>query len=603
MAFKLTEKPQNFPFSIRHLNRALHSPFIDSSLHRCYAVDFVKFKEKVTEKNLLILLFFTFIILRLFVYLPVVIESSDDGKYVEVSQRLPDYTLYNDQPWLEHPPVFPSAIRAMSTIVPSPYFAAVMVSFASASVLFLILYRLFMLLTRSYYITFIVLLFYTLSVEFIIGAHTPFKESFGMMLIFASIFFYVRAVQFYRLKDLALATLFASFTALTFDHSIFLLPSFGLAYLFFNKEKIDLTSFHFPKLGHALIPVIAVIFFFSAWNGFKAYEYSINDYYLIGLDGAPVNTEGFKLVHVLNPNYFEDNELYLPSGITYRARDYAHRLGYMFNSVPFNVPRGLSFATMEYLLLPYHIFFMIAIYIPLALLVIIGVVIIFRQTLKSLAIHQNSPLFILALFFIFLMPIIHTKSSPRYILASFIFLFYFIACGLLTAIKSLHYSKKTQERFRLTISGFLILLIPLWIFSNPHFVFFNENTPIISKTSAFVNTQLTQEGAIMAQPGYPVQLIRQTDRKVLGLPARPDKLDMFLERYDVAYIITGTVFNDFYGFADDSARYVKDHPEKFRLVASIDENYEAKEPPHGVLAINEYTPKLTDKLYVYEVLS
>jgi len=543
-----------------------------------------------TRRNIIITLFVIFLFLRLFVSSPSPLIGADQLKYLELSKNFPYHTLYrldSNQLYLSHGPFYPYVIYFFTFFFQDDFIAAIFINILSASITFFIAYKLFMLLSKNFYVAFIALLFFTLSVDLIIVSHKAVKESFAVMLIISSIYFYVKGVKFYDKKSLLFASLFGVALALTVDHVIFLFPTFILSYIFFNKEKINLKKFIFPNLKYAAIPFLITLLVYGSWLGVKAYQYSTNEYYPSGLEGAPISTEGYGLIELLDPVSFKDYEPNRLRGFSTEIKHYAFGLGYMFNTKPFDVPRGLNFTSMEYLLFPKHIIYMVLIYLPLAILVTICFLYILRGFIRTKKIFNRSNLFLILVFFIFIFPLSQKVSSPRYIYTDYIFLYYFIGLGLFIFFKRINILKFYKKLIPLIII-LLLILVPFWYYYNNNFVLFTTKGVAVPKTVEFVNNNIEKDAAIMTQPGYTVKLIYWTDNKILGLPPLSENLLPLINYYNVKYILFGNFYTiDNYGYAIDSIKFIQEHPEKFRLITTLDE---------------DYNRGITDEVFIYEVI-
>ena len=141
----------------------------------------------------------------------------------------------------------------------------------------------------------------------------------------------------------------------------------------------------------------------------------------------------------------------------------------------------------------------------------------------------------------------------------------------------------------------MLLLIPFWYYNNPNFVLFNKVIPSASNTAYYINNNLDSDGVIMAFPGYILKLIYQTNNKVVGSYPDPDDLPHLLDYYNVSYYIFGEYYT--YGQKDrfnlDTIEYVKNNPDKFELIATIQEDYSD--------FYDELDSKRADEIYIYKV--
>ena len=539
-----------------------------------------------TKRNVIITLFVVFLFLRLFVSTSSFLMGSDPLKYLEASKRFPLHTLYNDQLYLLHPPFYPYIIHFFDLFV-EDHIAGILISLISAAVTFFVLYKFFMMLTKNFNLTFFILVFFTLSVEFIISSRKSLKESFVVMLFFLVIYFYVKGVKFNDKRSIILASIVGCVLAITADHVIFIFPVIVLSYIVFNSKKIDFKKLTFPNIRYLVLPLLVVLLVYGSWMLVKYTQYSQYDYYPNGNSGTPITTKNINLLHLINPSYIEDfaeNDPYVKTGLISAIKRYSFNLGYMFNIEPVSIPRGLNFTTMEYLVFPHHFVYMFLVYLPLALVLIYGLFSIFKDIIKTKKIYNNINLYMVGLFLIFVSPITQTITSPRYIFTSYIFFFYFISYGLLALFK------KVEIRFH---SKFIMLLIPFWYYHNGHFVLFSEKVIPAQNTSDFVNNNLPQNAVIMAQPGYVVKTIYLTGNKVIGLYNSPEKLLELIDYYDVGYIIFGRHSTEYYRYNIKSVDFVRNNPDKFELIATVKEDYS------GFYVIEDKSR--TDEVYIYKV--
>lgn len=555
---------------------------------------------KQTRKILLISLFVAFLFLRIFTSSNYNFLDGDHVRYLIMTENFPYHTTVNNQIDLNHGPMFSYAIYFFNLVFQQDYLAAIFLSLLSGAITLYILYRLFMLLTGNFYITFIVMVLFTLSVEFVLASKVGLKESFAVMVLVIPIYYYTKGVKFNNLKSIIAASIFGGIAALTVDQVIFLFPTFVLSYFFFNHKKPNIIKLHFPLLKYALLPIIVTFLFYSAWTGLKAYEYSINEYYPTA-DGNPVRTEGFGLMELLNPRYFSDYSAIIPAGFSTRIRDYAYGLGYMFNIVPFVIPRGLNFTSMNYLLFPRHIVYMVVIYLPLALFALYGFVSALKGFIRTRKIYNNVSLYMLLVFLIFLFPLTQIQSSLRYFYIAFIFMFYFIAYGSFAFLEKLKVPQNSRKNkaYILVAAALLLLLIPYWYYNNSNFLYFNPKFVYAQNTADFLNQNIDKGETIMVQPGYNYQLQYLTGMRAVVFPPYAEDLFKFIDYYNASYIIFGKFITwEKYYYSRDSVDYILTHPEQFKPITTIDEDYDS------IKVKLEMDAKMrpSDQVYIYKVI-
>lgn len=554
-------------------------------------------KGSISTRNILLaLLFAVFLFLRLFVKYDTAFLASDHVKFLDLAQNFPYHTSLNNQLYLIHPPFYPYLIHFVNLFIEQDHIAAILISLISASILFFLVYKLFIMLTDNFLITFTVLILLTLSVDFVIASNSVLRESFVVTLLLSALYFYIKGIKLKNKISMAAASFLGFLSALTTDHALLLLPAFAATYIFFRNKKMSILA--------SIIPIIITVLFIGSWTFVKLYQYSTNEYYPSGLEGAPVSTKDIGIVGVLgvlNTHYFKDYEPNLPSGFT-RPRDYAYRLGYMFNIFPFSIPRGLDFTSIGYLLLPKHIAYMIIFYLPLALTALFGFLFILRDFIKGIKgknirnnIHNNANLYIVALFLIFISLVIRRDSSPRYIYTAYIFLFYFIGYGLFMLLKKVGRLKIYNNLILIAVIS-LLLLTPFWYYNNPNFVLLTKKFVAANKTADFISKNIRGEDAIMAQSGYGETLSYGIKNRVLGLPPKSENLLKLINYYNVSYVLYGKVYTfDRYHYAKDSIEFIRNRPEKFELTAVINEDYGDLSRTSSLRRTNK------DEIYIYKV--
>lgn len=550
------------------------------------------------KKILLVVLFVVFLFLRLFVNLPSILLAGDSLKFLSLAMHFPYHTLSNNQLYLQHPPIYPYMMHFLNLFLKEDYLAAIAVNLISACITFFIIYKFFMLLTDRFDVTFVSLLLFTLSEDFIIASHKVTRESFVVMLIILSLYFYIKGIRLSDKKSIIAASIFGAISGVTTDHVILLFPALALSYLFLNHKKISFRNLNFPNLKYAVIPVLITLLFYGSWLMIKAHQYSINEHYPAGMEGTPLKIKNLGLFELINPTFFEDYDTNVgvdtPDFLS-TLKKYAFNLGYMINMEPFSIPRGLNLTTMKFLLFPKHVFYMIIIYLPLALIALYGVLLILKNFIKTRKMHNNINLFIIFLFLIFVFPITQKVVSPRYLYPAYIFLYYIIAYSIITLLRKILLFKKNAKIFTIVFVILILLLIPTWYYNNNYFVFSLKKTIKSQNAGDFINNNLKKTDAIMSQPGYTYRLIYLTRSRMVSMPPKPADLLFFIERYNISYVVFGRFFTlDKYHYSADSVQFIKDNPDKFKFIAAIKEDY--------AIFYNPKDKARTDEEYIYEVV-
>lgn len=551
-----------------------------------------KRKGIFTSRNIIIMLFIVFLFLRLFVSQSSILLTADALKFFEAAKHFPNHTLYNNQLYLLHPPFYPYAIYFFTQILQDEYKAAVFISIISAIITFFVLYSLFMMLTGNFNLAYLILVFFSLSVGFINVSNAPFREPLIVMLTSSSIYYYVKGIKFNNAKPIIFATIIGSILALVSDFVVFLFPSLILSYIFFNSRKVVLSKLSFPNLRRIVVPFLIVLLVYSSWTLVKYLQYSKSEYYPNGFEGVPVNTRDLGILQAISNRAFDDFEgTYITPGILSTVKRLAFNAGYMFNLQPFSIPQGLNFTTMEYLLFPRHIVYMLIIYLPLALLALYGLAVIIKDFIRKKQIHNNVGVYSVLMLLVFASQVLQKYTSPRYILFSYVFLFCIISIGLIRIAEKRNIDARKHMAPALSI--LLLLIIPFWYINNDSFVFFAKTAIASQKTGDFINSNIPRDAGIMVQPGYHVKLTYLTDNRMVGLHHDPEQLGRLIDIYNISYVVTGDFFTKERGLSRDTVYYIKDNPDKFELIATINEDYSG--------FYDENDPHRTDSLYIYKV--
>ncbi len=538
-----------------------------------------KNKKNTSQLLALCIVFVVYIFVRVFVNYDTVILAADNLKYLALAHRLPSYSLFNNELYTEHPPGYPAIIRLALTLIPADYIAAIFLSLAASAIFFIYLYKFLKALSIDFPTIFFTLVLLTFSVELIMSSQSPLKESVVIMLLLVSLYFHHKSVTKKNGSALAATCLLASITALVSDHSIFLFPAFLITYFIFGSKKL-------PK-KYVILPILFTAVFFGSWLVVKAYQYATHEYFTIGLDGAPVATKDFGISQVLDPVTFKDYDPNVIRGFTVSPKHYPYQIGYMFNMIPLSIPRGLNFTSMYFLFSFKHLLYILFLYIPLAVCAMVGLFGTIKAVLKKRKIYNNSDLYLLCLFLIFIFPITQRHASPRYIFFSYVLLYYFISKGLVALLKKIPGSLKYTMP---TTLGLMIILLPLWHVAHPQIVLFSKKQVLLERTADFIKSNLDPVDGIMGQSGYPVKLAYLTKHRIMGLPPTDDNFLELIEKYNISYVFYGDYFTKtWYHYNAETVAYIQSHPKLFELVATIPE------------FVQIYGKNETENIYLYRV--
>jgi hypothetical protein len=157
--------------------------------------------------------------------------------------------------------------------------------------------------------------------------------------------------------------------------------------------------------------------------------------------------------------------------------------------------------------------------------------------------------------------------------------------------------KNPDKVFSVGLSAACVLGSAMWLTAGPphahqflsprggtHFLFARPAVTRASAVSRFFDS-VPRDAGIMAPTDLSPEVVYLTDKRVVALPFDPGLLDRFIEEYHISYVLTSNEFFQRYEspVADrytSSAvvRYVVEHPERYRLIKSLREDYPAFYP-------------------------
>lgn len=532
------------------------------------------------EHLLLIAIFFVFMFLRMFSdspYYPII--GGDSARYLALADSFPYHTLFNNQFYIQHPPLYPYAIHFVSFLF-EDHIAGLLVSLISLVITFFIIYKLVMLVSNNYYIAFGTLILLSLSNVFIyISVGNLKRAPLGMMLTLVSIYYYIRFLKEGKTRNIIYSSLPALLLGITTDHAILLIPSLIITYIFFRDKT---------KIFHATIPIIAIVFSYSSWLFVRMYTYMTHQFYPV-VSGIIIKTGNLGLRPLINPQYSKEVESIVPFGLSLDPSHYFYHVVNMFKLVVVPLPIGLRFSNISMILTSDN-FLQLVIYSILGIATIYGLYKIIKLSLKK-GIKNNEMLFFLTMFLVFLLPLTQIYTAPRFTVTAIPFLFIVISYGLFEFAK-------TYGIFRIYKVGItaiiliLVLYLPFYYLNNSHFIFSKEKIVEIPITAQFIN-KLPKDG-VMIQMGYVVELNYQSDKRIMALPINIDYFSL-IDIYDVNYLVYGESYHKPFSEGDkggtinyDAIKYIRDHPEQFKLLTIIEETYP--------------TTEIKDHIYIYEVM-
>jgi hypothetical protein len=148
------------------------------------------------------------------------------------------------------------------------------------------------------------------------------------------------------------------------------------------------------------------------------------------------------------------------------------------------------------------------------------------------------------------------------------------------------------------LCAFCALGIVLWLAAPPreapsyrphggtHFLFTRPPLTRAAIVSKYFDSA-PRDAGIMAPVLLAPEIVYLTDKRVVALPFDPKLLDRFIEEYHITYLLTSSQFltryrepvaDQYYGAL--VARFIVEHPERYRLVRTVQERYGAFYPAY-----------------------
>jgi len=542
---------------------------------------YYEWDSKRIERTALLLAFLVFLGMRLFAASPYyTIQGGDDARYLALAQESPRHTLGNNELYLLHPPLYPYVLHFFSIFM-EDHRAGLFLSLLSGAATFFLLYALMRLLSGNFFASFLAVLLYSLSVIFINFDKAIIKEPFSTALILGCLTFYLFFLKKKGKKFLAFSVVCGAATSLATDHAILLIPAIMACFIFFGEWR---------NWRYSLLLLLAVALPYAAWLGIKAYVYSTHEYYPAAFDGTVVKTEGWGFRQLLSSQFFPDVAFTTPFGISFEVSHYFYPLLYMLNLIVAPYPPGLRFETLQDILSTDY-FFQIIIYPLLAFLLLFF---IYRAAIAAGGrnMEGNGILLCIILFLIFLFPLTQKLTSTRFTATAALLLYGMVGIGTTELFRYVNMPKNIALWTSLSLVGLSLIFVPFYIIHHPHLLLASEKVVEASRTAEFL-ANLPKDG-VMAQIGYSQELNYLLDKRVLDLPSSSNYM-FLIQRYNINYLVYGEFWMKPFSEGDkeslynyDVIKYIREHPEQFRLINVVNESYPT-------------IPKI-DHVYVYEVM-
>ena len=509
----------------------------------------------MNKKILLGLLLLAFILPRIFVASPFYFVSMDEAKYLALTSAFPHHTLFNDQIYVVHPPLFPYLIRLFTVALPD-HTAGIAVSLLFAVVTFFAMVKLFGLLGKgSCWIT-IAMFILVVSPLHIPTSRVVYKDSMFLGLFLLSLGFYIRGLVAGRDGWLWGAGVCGAACCLTSDLGVYLFPCFVLGYLVFRKPGARLRSVSVPFLL-AFIP-------YAAWLLVRFILFKSNAYYPAGVDGTIESVGEVTLRQLFTPRYFPVTSTMFDFGF-----DLTH-FGLHGNCYPL-CP-----------LLNFSSYWRVAFYSFVALTAFFAVV---RAIVKKDA--RNNPAFFFSIMLVLCVLPVVFHPEPRFLIPVLLPMAYLFAEGVALIASRIPGGTRPLKYVAWALVIVLLIGSGMYVAWNRHSIFTLEKEVEGNKTARYLES-LPGEG-VMAQVGYPPELAYLTGKRVIALPVSPEKLDYFIRLYDIHYLLYGRHYWGRISAANapniwcyETIKYIRDNPDRYPLLNAVDEEFKSVSWPDRV---------------------
>lgn len=503
--------------------------------------------------------FVLFLLVRVFVTSPDCFISMDEAKYLALARVFPYHTLFNNQLYLVHPPLFPYLIRAFSLAIPD-YIAGMTVSLIFAVLTFVVMVRLYRLFGQGRYWITIALFVLAASPLHIAASRVVYKDSMFLGLFTLSLYLFIRGVIQPSGRHLYGAGLVGAVGCLTSDLALSLLPCFAAGYIIFRHPKL--------RIGTVIRSVAVLPVAYGCWLLVRIIVFKNHIFYPVGVDGTIEYVRDFTLRQLFTPRYFPATATIFNFSLDLSEfRINANVFPLTFLPLPgFAYPVFYLFITLT------------AIYTAIRAMV--------KRHLRG-----SPDLFFAVLLVIFALPAV-LHPEPRFLFPILLPMSYFFARGLCLMTEFFPRPVTTKKKMAWITVAVLLIVTAAYLNGSRHLVFLNRKEVEVSRTAHFL--ERLPDGGVMAQVGYPPELAYLTGRRVLALPITPRVLDDFIRRYAISYLLYGQHYLAPIHTDDPSLiwcyhtiKYIRAHPEKYPLLRVVDEVYRSGAPP--------------DRIFIHEV--
>lgn len=507
------------------------------------------------ERAVLVVIFLAFVLVRVFVSSPYYFISMDEAKYLELSGTFPAHRLFNNQLYLVHPPLFPYLIRLFSLFL-MDHIAGISVSFLFALVTFVVTVKLLRFLGKDTYWIAIALFVLVISPLHISTSRVVYKDSMFLGLFLLCLYFFIKGLIIAKRGYLLAAGLFGAACCLTSDLGVYLFPCFILGYWIFRNPK--------ARSRNTLLPLVITGVSYGSWLLVRVAVFMSNAYCPVGVDGTIEYVYGFNLKQLLASRYFP---------VTATMFDFSLDLTH------------LRLHGNVYPLCPLweiNHFWYDAFCVFVALTAIVTIV----KTIARGKVRNKAAFFFSLLLVLFTLPVM-LHPEPRFVIPILLPMGYLFASGVAVIVSVLPLRLRNLKYVSWLLVIILLLATGKYLAGHRYVIFSLEKEVEGYRTAQYLEG-LPGDG-VMAQVGYPPEIAYLTDKRVIALPVSPERLDYFIQQYDIHYLLYG---QHYWAPIDDrnapsiwcysTIKYIKDNPARYPLLKVIGEDYRSTAWPDSV---------------------
>ncbi|MDP8214301.1 MAG: glycosyltransferase family 39 protein [Candidatus Euphemobacter frigidus] len=509
---------------------------------------------------LLLITFILFLLVRIFVPSPYYFISLDEAKYLTLARSFPRHTLFNNQLYLVHPPLFPYLIRAFSLTLPD-HIAGMTVSLVFAAITFAAMVKLFRLFEKDRYWIVIALFVLAISPLHIPTSRVVYKDSMFFGLFAVSLYLFIKGILRPSSRYLYGAGLAGAACCLTSDLALSLIPVFAVAYLVFRRPGV--------RLRAVLVSGLFMLIAYGGWLLVRIIVYKHNIFYPAGVDGTIEYVRSFTFRQLFTPRYFPATATMFNFSVDlseFRINANVYPLAPLVNLPIFcsTVFYGFIAATALYSII---------------------------HGIKKRLIRDNAAFFFSLLLIIFTLPVV-LHPEPRFLFPILLPMSFLFAHGVARAGAFFPHPNRALKVIARGLILVLAVATTIYLVHARHCIFSLEKEVEVSRTAQLLR-DLPGDG-VMAQVGYPPELVYLTGKRVLALPITPMVLNDFIRRYGIRYLLYGQRYlapiatnNPSLIWCYHTIRHIRSNPKEYPLLRVIDEVYRSGAPPdrifiHGV---------------------